>query len=97
VQVFSTNKPALKNLIEYTQLKKLIRIMKMTKQLPNLGDFIQVNTSLKLKLWSDNPGISRKSEHMGLIIGTLDPLHLKLKDLLPQLADANKGDLCRIT
>lgn len=97
VQLFSNNKLALKNLLEYTQLKKLLRIMKMTKELHNLGDFIQVDTSLKLKLWSDNAGISKKSEHMGIIIGILDPLRLKLKDLLPQLAHPEKGDLCRIT
>jgi len=71
--------------------------MKMVKQLPGLDNFIAIDASMNLRLWLETAGSMRKPEYMSIIIGILNPLHLKIKHVLREMAASETRDLCRVS
>lgn len=56
-QLFVTDEHARENLLSHTNLEKLLLIVEQTKRLPDLDRLIQVDSSLKLRAWSDYLGV----------------------------------------
>ena len=97
-QLFDADNKACNNSVTYSDYDGNMLIIEQTRRLKGLDQLIEVGSTMKLKAWRDSIGLQGRSnfDYVNRITNILDPMQLKMEQLLVNLAHPVNGDLTKV-